>query len=111
MFFKKSKEDNIAISETSDNQTQPDSEEKSLYERPRVCVIDLLDEHIDILKSHKYDCFIGTLGSIVEVPNTRKDTAHLCLPNLIVPENLHEYDIVIIDLQNKRTVQYDPKKS
>ena len=109
MFFgnkKISQKNNSPVSDESEHPKHPESEDKTFYDRPRICAIDLSDEHVNALKSHRYDCYSGTLGHIVEVPNARRNDAHLCLPNLVFPENIHEYDIVIIDLQNRTTVQY-----
>ncbi|MBD3341780.1 MAG: hypothetical protein GF353_21935 [Candidatus Lokiarchaeota archaeon] len=107
MLFKKPKEDNAILTEKNENQNQSKVEKKAFYERPRVCAIDLLEKNIEKLKKHKFNCFIGTLGSLVEVPNSERDNAHLCLPNFLIPENIHEYDIVIINLQNQRTRHYN----
>jgi hypothetical protein len=104
---KKIQKDNPPLAEKSELPKKAENEVQSFYDRPRVCSIDLPDECVEALKSHKHDCYLGTLGPIVEVPNTRRDSAHFCLLNYVFPQNLHEYDIVIIDLQNKRTVQYD----
>lgn len=110
MIFGKKKmmqKDNPPLAEKSELQKKTGTEVQAFYDRPRVCSIDLSEECIEALKSHKYECYLGTLGPIVEVPNMRRDSNHLCLPNCEFPQNLHEYDIVIIDLQNKTTVQYD----
>ena len=106
---KKHQKDNSSSQERNGQQKQSVTESQSFYDRPRVCCIDLSDECLQALKSHKYNCFSGTLGPIVEVPNTHEYNYHVCLPNCSFPDNLHEYDIVIVDLQNKRTVQYDNK--
>ena len=85
-------------------------EETEFYDRPKICAIDLPVECIEVLKSHHYDCYDGTLGPLVKVPNERGlYSQHYCLLNCSFPRNLHEYDIVIIDLQDPQTVVYNEK--
>lgn len=79
-------------------------------ERPRVCLIDVDEGIAESLRSRSMNCFSGTLGSLVSVPNKGYEShqrTHDCLLNCRFPDNLHEYDIVVIDLQNKKTVEYD----
>jgi len=76
-------------------------------ERPRVCLIDVDEGLVESLKSRGMNCLSGTLGSLVSVPNKGYGASHQCLLNYEFPDNLHEYDVVVIDLQNKKTVEYD----
>lgn len=79
-------------------------------ERPRVCLIDVDEGIVEGLRSKGMNCFSGTLGSLVSVPNKGYESYHRthdCLLNCRFPDNLHEYDVVVIDLQNKKTVEYD----
>jgi hypothetical protein len=76
-------------------------------ERPRVCLMDVDEGIVESLRSKGMNCFSGTLGSLVSVPNKGYGASHQCLLNYEFPDNLHEYDVVVIDLQNKKTVEYD----
>ena len=78
-------------------------------ERPRICLIDVDDEIGECLKSTGFNCFLGTLGSSIEVPNQRQHDKHQCLLNYNFPPNLHEYDIVVVDLQNQKKIPYRPE--
>ena len=78
-----------------------------IKEKPKVCAIDLEPEIIDALKDKGLQCFSGTLGSQVKVPNSSRANTHPCLPKFDFPPNLHEYDIVIVDLQARDPIEYD----
>ena len=78
----------------------------SFQERPRICLIDVEDKCVEVLKGHGFNCYSGTFGSQVRVPNTLESPAHQCLLNFDLPSNLHEYDVVVVDLQNPKRVEY-----
>ncbi len=82
------------------------SESPSIAERPRICLIDVPLECAEGLKARGFNCYSGTLGPQVEVPNEKRNDSVYCLPNFDFPPNLHEYDIVVIDLQVDNTVAY-----
>jgi hypothetical protein len=81
-------------------------ESVQIHERPRICLIDLDDECVQTFKARAFNCYSGTLGSLVEVPNRKRNDEHRCLPNFDFPSNLHEYDIVVTDLQSPTKVAY-----
>lgn len=61
---------------------------------------------MDALKERDLQCYKGSIGSLVDVENPSEYSEHLCLPNHEFPPNLHEYDIVIVDLQGPSRVAY-----
>jgi hypothetical protein len=77
-----------------------------IKEKPKICAIDLDQKIVEALKSKGLDCFSGTLGSQVKVPNLSRYDPHPCLLNCNFPPNLHEYDIVIIDLKAQEPIEY-----
>lgn len=77
-----------------------------IKEKPRICAVDLEQEIIEALQSKDLYCYSGTLGSQVKVPNLSRGATHPCLLNFDLPPNLHEYDIVIIDLQKQESIEY-----
>ncbi len=96
---KRKKAKSVKSSDTKTvKEVEPLVEEKR--EHPRICLIDVNPEINDSLEARGHNCFQGTLGPVLEVPNTTRDSYHQCLLNYQFPENFHEYDIVIIDLQN-----------
>lgn len=77
-----------------------------IKETPKICAIDLDPEIIEALRDRGLQCFSGTLGSQVKVPNFNIGDQHPCLLNFDFPPNLHEYDIVIVDLQAQDPIEY-----
>jgi hypothetical protein len=80
--------------------------ESETFDRPRICLIDLEQDVAAELKQRGYNCYTGTLGSIVEVNNVSQSSTRRCRINYDFPPNLHEYDIVLVDLQNETRVPY-----
>ncbi|BAU14157.1 hypothetical protein LEP3755_47020 [Leptolyngbya sp. NIES-3755] len=78
----------------------------STKEKPRICAIDLEQEIVEALQAKGLQCYSGTLGSQVKVPNLGRQTTHSCLLNFDFPPNLHEYDIIIVDLHKKEPIEY-----
>lgn len=93
-------------SKTSDNKTEELLSFPSIVERPRICCIDIAKDAISALKRSGANVYEGTLGSKIKVPNTRTRENHLLLLNFDFPQNLHEYDIILIDLNNYETIDY-----
>lgn len=81
-------------------------DKQPITERPRICCIDLSDDIIEALKKIGANIYVGTLGNKIKVPNTNSGSAHQLLLSFDFPKNLHEYDIIIIDLNNFKTVDY-----
>lgn len=77
-----------------------------IKEKPKICAIDLDREIVKALENRGLQCFSGTLGSQVKVPNSVRGSTHQCLLNCNFPSNFHEYDIVIVDLQAQEPIEY-----
>lgn len=92
------------VDETDERQGVP------VQERPRICLIDVESDCVETLTSRGFNCYSGTLGALVEVPNRSKGHRHQCLLNFDFPPNLHEYDIVVVDLQKQNKVPYSEKE-
>lgn len=75
-------------------------------EKPQICAIDLNPEIIEALQAIGLHCFNGTLGPQVVVREYGDTSLYQCQPNCNFPENLHEYDIVIVDLQSQEPIEY-----
>lgn len=78
--------------------------------RPRICLVDCVPELGDSLRKQGFSCSEGTLGDVVKVPNEKYGDYVECLANYSWPDNLHEYDVVIVDLLNKRTRSYSAEE-
>lgn len=83
-----------------------DEVKKGFVERPRICCLDLSEDITQALQKTGANIYIGTLGSKVKLANTGRGGNHQLLLNFDFPKNLHEYDIIIIDLANFKTIEY-----
>ncbi|MDJ1473760.1 hypothetical protein [Xanthocytophaga flava] len=87
-----------------------ESEIVTLIERPRICCFDLEAEAVAKLKKSGANIYDGTLGAKITIPNRSKREYHEISLNLSgFPLNLHEYDIIILDLNNFSTIDYEAK--
>jgi hypothetical protein len=77
-----------------------------IKELPKICAIDLDPAIVEAIKAKGLHCIPGTLGSQVKIPNLRRYDNHPCLTNHAFPPNFHEYDIVILDLQEREPIEY-----
>jgi hypothetical protein len=75
-------------------------------EKPQICAIDLDQEIVEALQAKNLHCFNGTLGSSIKVPQYINKSYHPCQENSDFPPNLHEYDIVIVDLEEREPIEY-----
>ncbi|MBD2005463.1 MULTISPECIES: hypothetical protein [Cyanophyceae] len=83
------------------------SSEIQIKATPKICAIDLDKEIIDALNNRGLQCFSGRLGSQIKVPNSNRGLGHQCLLDFLFPPNLHEYDIVLVDLQQGEPIEYN----
>ncbi len=81
----------------------------SITERPRICCLDLKDDTISALEKSGANLYNGTLGAKIKVPNSIRRENHELLLHYDFPLNLHEYDIIIIDLDGYKTIDYKPE--
>lgn len=79
----------------------------NFQERPKICLIDIDHNTAEILTEHGFNCTIASFGSQIRVPNTQQGQHQLCRINANLPPNLHEYEIVIIDLKEKESLAYN----
>lgn len=109
--FKRSKDsDALTASPSSNKSAATDKPNVPKQERPRICLFDVDLKLAEILDARGFNCYRGTLGSIVDIPNTSARPSHQCLLAYDFPLNLHEYDIVIIDLQNPTRKPYNSEE-
>jgi hypothetical protein len=91
--------------ESSDS-TEKKEKNEIIIDRPRICCVDLTSKDFNNLKSESYNLYEGSLGPIYRVPNkSRHDYSHIAL-DYSLPVNFHEFDILILDLTNEKTVDY-----
>lgn len=64
--------------------------------RTKICCFDISNDIIDYL-SENFEVYNGSLGEKVEIKYNYKNKQYL-LANYNIPDNLHEYDVVIDDM-------------
>lgn len=78
-------------------------------DKTQLCCFDLDYETVNRIKEAGFSTFDGSLGKIVQLPEkyTGMYKNYInCLPNNKFPKNLHEFEIIIIDLTDHATVAY-----
>lgn len=76
-----------------------------IMNKPKICCIDVRDEIINPLKELGFNIYKGSLGDKIRVPNTEYNNHEIKI-KFDLPSNLHEYDIIILDLDNDSTIDY-----
>ncbi len=102
MFKKKSKEDTSMDKKqvSSENVLEP-------YKQPMVFLFDFEEAILEELKKLRINSYKGSFGAKVKVNNKQFEQKFLKL-NHDYPANLHEFDIVMLDLTNSQSENYDP---
>lgn len=77
-----------------------------IIEKPKICCVDLKDEVISELVKNGYNIFNGKMGEMIRVPNKKSDQFVYIKLNFNLPDNFHEYDILILDLNNIEKKDY-----
>lgn len=67
---------------------------------PQVCLFDIDSGTQNLLQEKLFNCTSGSVGSYVDVPK-KQGYQSLLQPDQFVPEDLHEYDVVVLDLGAK----------
>lgn len=83
---------------------------QSPYEKPKVFLFDFEDAVVEKLKELRISCDEGSLGAAIRV-NNEKGGRKLLRVSRYYPENLHEFDIVMLDLTCDLSEDYDPSQS
>lgn len=93
----------------------PEDEEKDdtivLQKKPLICLIDIEKDIKEKLHNYGLNVTSSELGTPVLVPNEERHHYHKCFLNHKFPPNLHEYDIVILNLNKKNPIAYDLDKN
>src|SRR5881396_2373247 len=76
------------LAESKERINENELSQLHFQDRPRICLIDVEEKICETLKSSGFNCFVGTLGSVVEVPNRSHHDVHPCLLNYEFPPNL-----------------------
>lgn len=108
--FKKKtlKEEKKALND-NEKITEKVSKVIKIQETPKICCIDIDSQYISRLQETGLNIYSGSLGKKIRVPNLKQYDNHRVLLNYDFPENIHEFDIFILDLDNSKSIEYVPK--
>ena len=81
-----------------------------IQEKPKIFLIDFDPDTSKKLLDKGLNVTTGSLGKKIRVPNTTRNDLYPCLPNCDIPENLHEFQIVITNLHDGGSHEYNPKE-
>lgn len=87
-----------------------DEIDTTFQEKPLICLIDV-EAAQEELVGKGFNIKSGILGTIIDVPNIKKYQFHTCLINSNIPQNLHEYDIIILNLKKNDRIPYDSEEN
>lgn len=79
----------------------------AIQEKPLICLIDIDNEVKEKLESKGFSITCASLGTAIEIPNIERHHGHDCLLNYRFPSNLHEYDIIILNLEKDDIIPYE----
>lgn len=78
-----------------------DNEQSEIHQHPMICLFDFEDDVHQELKRLKLNCVKGSFGSSVRV-NNQQYAEKLMKLNYDYPRNLHEFDIVMLDITGNK---------
>lgn len=86
-----------------DTQPMPDATSLPLTQPPlnavpKICLVDTAPDVSDLLTQKLYDCTAATLGGDVKTPKNRAGIQTYLRPLVLLPSNLHEFHVVVVDL-------------
>lgn len=88
------------------NDLESTEDDFALQEKPRICLIDI-DKSAELaLMNAGFNCTVSSFGSRVRLPNAKLGDDCICGLTASVPPNLHEYDVVVIDLKDQEPIEY-----
>ncbi|MGZ8172303.1 MULTISPECIES: hypothetical protein [Methylobacter] len=79
------------------------------HKHPTICLFDLNGEVERELVKLRFNCVAGSFGAKVKVNNAQNEKKFMKL-NYDYPSNLHEFDIVMLDMTNSTTEKFDPSQ-
>jgi hypothetical protein len=84
-------------------------EMKKIDEKPKIFLVDLELDVSKKLQEKGLNATDGSLGKKILINYTPSKEIYQCLLNCDIPDNLHEYQIVILNLHDTELVEYEVK--
>ncbi|MBI1773538.1 MAG: hypothetical protein HYR68_14560 [Burkholderiales bacterium] len=85
----------------------PNRDKKTIHDVPQICLFDLDDSIVESLKDASFKCTTGSLGHLVRVPNLKSRDKHLLNLSYSHPDNLHEFDILIFNMDSSVEISHE----
>ncbi|MCT3950239.1 hypothetical protein HZQ32_17070 [Elizabethkingia anophelis] len=73
-------------------------------DKPKILTLNLTEKACKLLMSNNFNITEGSLGKTVDISHFSERV--FCLPGHNIPNNLHEFDIIIVDLSNEEIKSY-----
>lgn len=90
------------------NNNLVDTESTYVHETPMVCAIDFDQEVIDVLENNNFNYTATSLHSRVVLNGlNRRNDRCLLFPKQTLPDNLHEFDLILLNLTKNETNKYN----
>lgn len=98
-------------SKTKDEFIEMEVTEESLepHKHPMIFLFDFEEDVEQQLKKLRFNYFTGSFGATIKVDNERHEEKLLKL-NHDYPSNLHEYDVVMLDLTSNKSESFEPSQ-
>lgn len=77
-----------------------------MKEKINICILDFTKSDIKHLQDKGFKIFNGTMGNRVQFTYSRDSTTNYCILNNEFPSNLHEYNVLIINMNDDKVVPY-----
>lgn len=77
-----------------------------MEEKINICVLDFTNNDIKHLQNKGFDIFDGTLGKKINFDYDKDNTNNYCILKHKFPTNLHEYNILILNMIDEKTIPY-----
>lgn len=78
------------------------------FESPKILLLNISSDVCQELQNQNYIVFDGKLGASVKIPNNTPRKGFCCLPNHVFPDDLYEYEMLIVDLCDNGVNSYNP---
>lgn len=71
-----------------------------------ICILDFQKEDLENVKNKGFEVYNGSAGTKVEVSYSGSNYSKYCLLNYDYPSNLHEYNILVVNMIRDQVVPY-----
>jgi hypothetical protein len=77
-----------------------------MEDKINICILDFQQEDLEKVKNKGFEVFNGSAGTKVEVSYSGNTTSKYCLLKYDYPSNLHEYNILVVNMISDQVVPY-----